>query len=554
MREKMTSREVHGHQEEVRTAWLWIASPIGRTADGEKEWYQHRPNRLGGINGRFLSLTLTAMVAAKSVPQNHLADPFEAALRPPPGETPAQRDARILAEQRAKQVSDAIDEQLRVERAELKKSSPDVRILLLGQSESGKSTTLKQFQLLHTPAAFQAERIAWRFVIYLNLIRSIRRILDTIATEREEVMPELLDSASVFSNEQSPNSSARSDPEIHRIAAEKYAEYSVALAPALELEGRLIRSLREDDDEDEATRLGDGSAPGWSAPRGECTVRTTSNWKRAFTLRRSRSTKISSSPYSWWEDPSDPVHILDRSRDTMVRLWKDEWVRHRLVEERVRLQESSGFYLDEVERITTKTYTPTDEDVLKARLKTLGVVEHQFTISMGTMRGGSNWVIYDVGGARNQRHAWAPYFQDVNAIIFLAPISAFDQVLTEDPRVNRLEDSLLLWRGLVSNKLLEGVPIVLFLNKCDLLREKLEAGVQLKNYLVTYGDRPNNYESVAKYLRNKFGTLHNQYKTNPGREVFVHYTAVIDKAKTAQIIANVREAILRLNLKTLKLM
>jgi len=103
----------------------------------------------------------------------------------------------------------------------------------------------------------------------------------------------------------------------------------------------LIRSLRGDDDEDEATRLGDGSTPGWSAPRGECTVRTTSNWKRAFTLRRNRS-KFSSTSNSWWEDPSDPVHVLDRSRDTMVRLWKDEWVRHRLVEKRVRLQESGG--------------------------------------------------------------------------------------------------------------------------------------------------------------------------------------------------------------------
>lgn len=169
----------------------------------------------------------------------------------------------------------------------------------------------------------------------------IIRILDAIGTEREEVVPELIDSAFVVSDGQIPDSSAHSDPEIHRIAAEKYAEYNVALAPALELEGKLIRSLREDDDEDEATRLGDGSAPGWSVPRGECTVRTTSNWKRAFTLRRSRS-KISSTSYSWWEDPSDPVHILDRSRDAMVRLWKDEWVRHRLVENRVRLQESSG--------------------------------------------------------------------------------------------------------------------------------------------------------------------------------------------------------------------
>lgn len=44
---------------------------------------------------------------------------------------------------------------------------------------------------------------------------------------------------------------------------------------------------------------------------------------------------------------------------------------------------------------------------------------------------------------------------------------------------------------------------MLFLNKCDLLREKLEAGVQLKSYLVTYGDRPNNYESVVKCARSQ---------------------------------------------------
>lgn len=68
----------------------------------------------------------------------------------------------------------------------------------------------------------------------------------------------------------------------------------------------------------------------------------------------------------------------------------------------------------------------------------------------------------------------------------------------QDPRVNRLEDSLLLWRAVVSNKLLGNVPIVLFLNKCDLLRVKLEAGVPLKSHLMTYGDRPNDYESVSK--------------------------------------------------------
>lgn len=36
--------------------------------------------------------------------------------------------------------------------------------------------------------------------------------------------------------------------------------------------------------------------------------------------------------------------------------------------------------------------------------------------------------------------------------------------------MNRLEDSLLLWKSVVSNKLLEKVNFVLFLNKIDLLQ------------------------------------------------------------------------------------
>lgn len=34
--------------------------------------------------------------------------------------------------------------------------------------------------------------------------------------------------------------------------------------------------------------------------------------------------------------------------------------------------------------------------------------------------------------------AWVPFFDDMNAIIFLAPVSCFDQVLMEDQSVNRL--------------------------------------------------------------------------------------------------------------------
>lgn len=44
-------------------------------------------------------------------------------------------------------------------------------------------------------------------------------------------------------------------------------------------------------------------------------------------------------------------------------------------------------------------------------MKTMGVVEYAFSIP-DPPRANVDWKVYDVGGARNQRHAWAPYFED----------------------------------------------------------------------------------------------------------------------------------------------
>jgi len=77
-----------------------------------------------------------------------LSDPLAAALLPPPDESPIEREVRLKAEIDAKKISDSIDEMILQERNERKKSKAEVNVLLLGQSESGKSTTLKR-ELLH---------------------------------------------------------------------------------------------------------------------------------------------------------------------------------------------------------------------------------------------------------------------------------------------------------------------------------------------------------------------------------------------------------------------
>lgn len=68
---------------------------------------------------------------------NERPDPLSLALAPPPDETEEQRTVRLQCEAAAKKVSDDIDQQLQAENAALKKRKKAVKVLILGQSESG---------------------------------------------------------------------------------------------------------------------------------------------------------------------------------------------------------------------------------------------------------------------------------------------------------------------------------------------------------------------------------------------------------------------------------
>lgn len=64
-------------------------------------------------------------------------DPFSVFMKPPPHETDDEKALRLRREADEKRVSDEIDESLKAERAALKKRKTDIKLLLLGQSESG---------------------------------------------------------------------------------------------------------------------------------------------------------------------------------------------------------------------------------------------------------------------------------------------------------------------------------------------------------------------------------------------------------------------------------
>lgn len=451
-------------------------------------------------------------------------DPLAAAIAPPPNETPAARSVRLRAEAEARRVSDEIDEELKAERAARRRQRPFVKVLLLGQSESGKSTTLKNFQMQYARDTWLEERSSWRAIIQLNLIRSIVTLLDLLG---EALSGPALDSPSALG----------------MLLTEKHRLLRLRLAPLRGVQQDLQRRLGA-----AAVEETYNPGPGGVLPRpSEFAVRSHDGWRSALERFRARPQEAQESARAAdarMRKAAEVTEVVVGCAEDMKALWEDYAVREMLRRRKVRMEEEPGFFLNDIERIATRDYEPSDNDVIRARLRTLGVQEYSFWVEQT----GHEWLMYDVGGTRSSRAHWYPYFDDMNAIIFLAPISSFDERLREDRRVNRLEDTYMLWQTLCSLQMLAKTQIILFLNKCDLLEQKLRAGVRVRTHVPSFGNRSNDVDTVKKYFQSHFKEIAKQHSPEP-RRFYVHLTSVIDTRGTAATLRTVEDGILRASLR-----
>ncbi|KAF8191193.1 guanine nucleotide binding protein, alpha subunit [Pholiota molesta] len=466
------------------------------------------------------------------------SDPLS--VQPPLFETLDERTARLSFEQRAKDISDRIDEEIERASAAERRGPKPIKILLLGQSESGKSTTLKNFQLMYDQKSFRAERGSWRAVIQLNVVQSIRMILDA------------MDRAQKYDHSEQPSPQTAKKNLAH--LSSELLNVKMRLTPLLEVERTLIRRITGGGSELMPQTRTIPTAPFSKPALKEIAINSTIPWKNAFNrLNRTTDQRASfdSADGIDWEDREDPWPILNECMQDMIYLWNNPSIKQLLVRQKIKADDLNGYLLDSLDRVAGAHYVPTDDDILRARLKTLGVSEHRFKITTnGLVR---DWKVYDVGGHRSQVTAWAPFFDDMDAIIFLAPISGFDQVLEEDQRVNRLEDSIKLWTMIVTNQLLKNTNIILFLNKIDIFRTKLSSGIKLRDFVVSYGDRPNDVDNTTTYLRRKFAGIMQEASSSP-RIFYCHFTTVTDTKSTKYIISNLKDMLMRQNLVKTNLM
>ena len=308
-------------------------------------------------------------------------------------------------EQQAVVVSNKIDEELKKDR---KQGRKEKKILLLGASESGRSTMVKQMQIIHNGGYSVEECKEYRPIVYANTIQS----LFTILQEMKKLEIE-------FSNK-----SRLQDVKMF-----------------CEITGNSV--------EEEITyELG----------------------------------------------------------EIMVRLWHDEGLQRCFAQSRdYQLNNSAGYYLNALTRISDPHYIPTEQDVLKTRVKYTGITQLQFKYMDLFFK------IIDVGCQRSSIKKWLHCFEDVTGIIFFTSLSDYDLVLEEGVEINRMVHSMNLFHSICHSKWFHNTTIVLFLNKKDLFEEKIQHSpitICFPEY-----DGPTTYKESIEYIQTRFESMNEKRMT-----------------------------------------
>jgi len=124
-----------------------------------------------------------------------------------------------------------------------------------------------------------------------------------------------------------------------------------------------------------------------------------------------------------------PADVADAIRS----LWRDPSILDAVRRSReFQLNVSAVYYFNAIERMASASYLPTDQDILRSRVKTTGIAETTFKVGELTYK------LFDVGGQRSERKKWIHCFENVTALVFLVSLSEYDQMLYEDESVVRL--------------------------------------------------------------------------------------------------------------------
>jgi len=194
----------------------------------------------------------------------------------------------------------------------------------------------------------------------------------------------------------------------------------------------------------------------------------------------------------------------------------------------LQLYEHMDYMLSRLDEFVSPSYIPSEDDILRVKVRTTGIMEISYHLD------GYNFTVVDMGGQRSERRKWIFFFENVTAVIFVLALNEYDLKLREDPNMNRMQESLDLFKKVINNEFLKDTAIILFLNKIDLFRDKIQRS-DLRGCFPNYTGGPN-YDSAIKYIGEQFKSFDMSAKRN----IFTHPTCATDTDNIRTVLNDVR--------------
>ncbi|XP_050790110.1 guanine nucleotide-binding protein subunit alpha-15 [Gopherus flavomarginatus] len=232
-------------------------------------------------------------------------------------------------------------------------------------------------------------------------------------------------------------------------------------------------------------------------------------------------------------------------------LWRDAGIQTCYERRReYHLLDSALYFLSSLERIAEDSYIPTAQDVLRSRMPTTGISEYCFSMQEMILR------IVDVGGQKSERRKWIHCFENVIALIYLASLSEYDQCLEENSEENRMRESLALFRTILELPWFQSASVILFLNKTDLLEDKITHS-DLAAYFPSFPGPKRDAEAAKKFILEMYVDTYKRCSVVPrdagqrpsetaskSRCLYRHYTCATDTQNIRKVFRDVRDVIL----------
>ncbi|CCF55465.1 hypothetical protein KAFR_0A00270 [Kazachstania africana CBS 2517] len=423
----------------------------------------------------------------------------------------------------SKRANDAIEQSLHLQKQNDKNQ---IKLLLLGAGESGKSTVLKQLKLLHQGGFTHQERLQYSQVIWADAIQSMKILIiqarklgipldcddpkshkDLFEMKRTLLKAKPLDlidkhmaGGSEFLNDYVLKYSERYET--------KRRVQSTGKAKAFDDNDTKKQSDAKDDDPEATSKDMDETGT------DEMFVDVNPNSRKP----QLTNTDIAIAIRELWTKDQGIKQCFARSNE-------------------FQLEGSASYYFDHIEKFAQPNYVCSDEDILRGRIKTTGITENEFNI------GSSKFKVLDAGGQRSERKKWIHSFEGITAVLFVLAMSEYDQMLFEDERVNRMHESIMLFDTLLNSKWFRDTPFILFLNKMDIFEDKVKK-MPIRKYFPDYQGRVGDVEAGVKYFEKIFLSLN---KSN--KPIYVRRTCATDTQTMKFVLSAVTDLIVQQNLK-----